>query len=218
MSRAQATGLRSRFEPTSDATILVALDRAERHDGPNPWDETGVYWNRLLEHLGFRRAAGPTRALRPRIEALIDAGLIVKTRNRGRERWGLTNLGRERVAQASEDGEADLPDSPQRREWKRAHLEASERIESIRQRVGSELHDALKLFEDGDGADSDAWYDVADRLKVECRRLGGATFCLHEWDEPDDEHPDLDDRSALNLRVRAGTSALFQDEAGERGE
>jgi hypothetical protein len=215
MSRAQETGLRSHFEPTSDATILVALHRAERHDGPNPWDETGVYWNSLLAHLGFRRAAGSTRALRPRIEALIDAGLIVKTRNRGRERWGLTDFGRERVAQAREDGEADLPDSPQVREWKRAHLEATERIESIRQRVGSELQDALKLFEAGDG-DSDAWYDVAGRLKVACRRLGGATFCLHEWDEPDDEHPDLDDTSALNLRVRAGTSSLFRDERGDR--
>jgi hypothetical protein len=214
MTRAQETGLRSRFEPTSDATILVALDRAERHDGPNPWDETGVYWSQLLAHLGFRRAAGPTRALRPRIEALIDAGLIVKTRNRGRERWGLTDFGRERVAQAREDGEADLPDSPQLREWKRARLEATERIESIRQRVGSELQDALKLFEAGDG-DSDAWYDVAGRLKVACGRLGGATFCLHEWDEPDDEHPDLDDMSALNLRVRAGTSALFRAKRGD---
>jgi len=213
MSRAQETGLRGRFEPTSDTTILVALDRAERHDGPNPWDETGVYWNSLLAHLGFRRAAGPTRGLRPRVEALIDAGLIVKTRNRGRERWGLTDFGRERVAQAREDGEADLRDSPQRREWRRAHLEAADRIESIRQRVGSELQDALKLFEAGDG-DSTAWYRVAERLKVECRRLGGATFCLHEWDEPDDEHPDLDDRSALNLRVRACTSALFRGAEG----
>jgi len=50
--RPGSAGLR-RFEAVSDATILVALDRAERHERPNPWNETGAYWIYLVDHLGF---------------------------------------------------------------------------------------------------------------------------------------------------------------------
>jgi hypothetical protein len=213
MTRAEATGLRS-FEPVSDALILVALDRAERHERPNPWDETGVYWTRLLTHLGFVRNSWTTRRLRPQVEALIDAGLIRRTRNAGRVRWGLTDAGAIRATQARLDGEAALPDSPQRWEWQRGRTEAERQLDSIRGQVASGLQDALKLL-DARKADSDDWYDLADRLGRECRRLGGATFCLHEWDEPDDEHPDLDLESTANWEVRRGLSGLFQQDAKE---
>lgn len=204
----------STFEPLSDALILVALDRAERHQRPNRWRETGVNWTRLVVHLGFLPRSGTTRKLRPQVQALIDAGLVRRTRNAGRVRWGLTEAGAMRVAQARIDGEADLPDSPQRYRWLRGRSEATENIESIRERLGSELRDALRLL-DGGKADSEDWYGVAERLGRGCRRLGGATFCLHEWDEPDDEHPDLDDESQANWEVRRGLSGLFQQDAKE---
>ena len=127
-------GLR-RFEPVSDTLILVALDRAERHARPNPWRETGVYWRPLVEHLGFLHAPWTTRKLRPQLEALIDAGLVTRTKNKGRVRWGLTDAGAMRVAQARIDGEAVLPDSPRRREWQEKRSEAKEQIESIRERL-----------------------------------------------------------------------------------
>jgi len=113
-----------------------------------------------------------------------------------------------RVAQARLDGEADLPDSPQRREWQHARSEAEEQIESIRKRLGDELRGALRLL-DSETSDGTAWYEAAERLTRECRRLGGATFCLHEWDVPDDEHPDLESDSAANRRVREALSGLF---------
>jgi hypothetical protein len=213
MRRAESAGLRS-FEPVSDVMILVALDRAERHERPNPRNETGVHWTRLLAHLGFVHNSWTTRKLRPQVEALIDAGLVRKTRNAGRVRWGLTDVGAMRATQARLDGEAALPDSPQRREWQRGRAEAERQIDRIRERLARALHGALAIL-DGGKADSDDWFDLADRLRRECRRLGGATFCLHEWDEPDDEQPDLDVESRSNWEVRRGLSALFQQDPKE---
>jgi hypothetical protein len=218
MTRPDYAGLRS-FEPVSDVLILVALDRAERHERSNPWDETGVYWARLLTHLGFVHNSWTTRRLRPQVEALIDAGLVRRTRNAGRVRWGLTDAGAMRVAQARLDGEGALPDSPQRWEWQRGRAEAARQFDCIRERIARALQGALEMLDSGK-ADSDDWYDLGDRLARECRRLGGATFCLHEWDEPDDEHPDLDVESRANREVRRGLSGLFRQDAEEvlRGE
>jgi hypothetical protein len=206
MSRPRPADLRS-FEPVSDALILIALDRAERHVHPNRRSETGVYWRPLVEHLGFAHNSWTTRKLRPRVEALIAAGLVTRTRNAGRIRWGLTEAGALRVAQARIDGEAVLPDSPQRRAWRRGRAEAGEQIDSARERLGGGLREALKLLDSGK-PDSEDWYDLAERLSRECCGLGGATFCLYEWDEPDDEHPDLDYESPANCEIRRGLSRL----------
>ena len=45
------------------------------------------------------------------------------------------------------------------------------------------------------GAGSDVWFELAERLRASARSLGSATYCLHEWAEPDDERPDIDDHS-----------------------
>jgi hypothetical protein len=214
MTRAESAGLLRSFEPVSDALILVALDRAERHERPNPRNETGVVWTRLLVHLGFVHNSSTTRRLRPQVEALIDEGLVRRTRNAGRVRWGLTDAGAMRATQTRLDGEGALPDSPQRWEWQRGRAEAERQIDHIRERVARALRGALAILDAGK-ADSDAWYDLADLLGHECRRLGGATFCLREWNEPDDEHPDLDLESTTNWEVRRGLSGLFQQDAKE---
>ena len=195
-----------RYEPVSDAVILVALDRAERYEYPNPWSEKGVYWTTLIAHLGFVRDSWTTRSLRPQFQALTDAGLIVRTQNARRVRWSLTDAGAVAATQARLDGRALLPDSPVRRQWQRARSEAAEQIEGIRARVGDELRQALALLDAG--GDSAAWYRASERLSRECRRLGGAVFCLDEWDEPDDEHPDCDRESQANSRVREAMLAL----------
>jgi hypothetical protein len=196
-----------RYEPVVDTVILLALDRAERHAPPNPRREPGVYWPRLVEHLGFVGNSWTTRRLRLQVDALIDAGLIVKTSNAGRVRWGITDAGAMRVAQARIDGEGVLPASPQRRHWQRARREAEEQIEDVRKCLGSELREALKLFENGSG-ESASWYEVGQRLARDCGRFAAATFCLHEWEEPDEEHPDLDLGSMTNARVREAVRAL----------
>jgi hypothetical protein len=203
---ARSDSERRHYEPISDAVILVALDRAERYEYPNPWSEKGVYWTTLIEHLGFVPGSWTTRRLRPQVQALIDAGLIARTQNARRIRWSLTDVGAVAATQARLDGQVSLPDSPLRRQWRRARSEAAEQSEEIRARLGDELRHALALLDAG--GDSAAWYRASDRLSRECRRLGGAVFCLEEWDEPDDEHPDCDRESQANSRVREALSAL----------
>jgi hypothetical protein len=195
-----------RYEPVSDAVILVALERAERYEYPNPWSEKGVYWTTLIAHLGFVRDSWTTRRLRPQFQALTDACLIVRTQNARRVRWSLTDAGAVAATQARLDGQAPLPDSPVRRQWQRAHSEAAEQIEGIRARVGDELRQALALLDAG--GDSCAWYRASERLSRECRRLGGAVFCLYEWEEPNDDHPDRNRGPSANSRVREALSAL----------
>jgi hypothetical protein len=192
-----------KYEPVSEETILLAIGRAERYAEANPWNETGVYWRPITEHLGVVHSPATTRKLRPQVEALIDAGLVVKTRKRGRERWGLTDTGRERAAQAGER----LPASPARLEWKAARQAAAEVVESIREQLAEDLREASRLLDTG-GSDSD-YYDMAENIAREATRLGGALFCLNDWPEPDDEHPDVDGSSPLNVRVRAALSGLF---------
>jgi hypothetical protein len=38
-------------------------------------------------------------------------------------------------------------------------------------------------------------FEVADRLRSTCRRLGSARHCLYEWAEPDDKRSDADDHT-----------------------
>jgi hypothetical protein len=43
------------------------------------------------------------------------------------------------------------------------------------------------------GAGSDVWFELAEELRAAARRLGSATYCLHEWMEPSDARADIDD-------------------------
>lgn len=203
---------RATYEPVSDETVLLALDRAERYAKENPWRETGVYWRALTEHLGVVHSPATTRRLRPQVEALIDAGLIVKTRNRGRERWGLTGTGRELAARARKEG-VKLPASPVYLEWQAAREGAAEAIESIRERLAEDLREGRGLLSTEGVEDSDC-YDAAENIAREARRLGGALFCLNDWPEPDEEHPDVDHSSTQNVRIRAALNSLFRSEGG----
>src|SRR5664279_2463756 len=59
----------------------------------------------------------------------------------------------------------------------------------------------------GSSPGSDAWFELAERLQRAARRLGSATYCLHEWMEPDDDRADIDDHVSpadltLNPRER----------------
>jgi hypothetical protein len=144
--------------------------------------------------------------LRPQVQALIDSGHIVRTHNAQRVRWSLTEAGAVAATQARLSGEVSLPESPLHRQWRRACAEAAAQIEAVRARLRDQLRVALALVDNG--GDSSAWYETADKLSRECRRLGGAVFCLDEWNEPDDEHPDREGEWPLNSRIRDAMSAL----------
>lgn len=77
--------------------------------------------------------------------------------------------------------------------------------------MGSALDDARRLL-DSDEGDSDAWKAAGKRLARACDRLRAAVFCLREWPEPDDAHPDLDPHSDLNRKLAGVARALRGDE------
>ncbi len=178
-----------RFEAVSDDVVLAAVGRAERH---REREGKGVMMSDIAEHLGFIHGSWTTRRLRPQIEALIAAGLLVRSRRHGVVIWGLTSSGRRRVERVG--GSVVLPTSPQHRVWRRAQTMAVERIDGLRVQVRGVLEETAVALNAG-GVRSDAWFELAERLQWTCWQLGSATYCLLEWAEPDDTRADVDDRT-----------------------
>jgi hypothetical protein len=200
------------FEPVSDALVLAALDRAERHS-PHGRDG-GVSWNTLLAHLGFVHTAGTTRKLRPQADALIADGLVETAKRNGMPVLRLTRKGRARLARARRTRTAlDLPEAPQHRLWRKRRAAAGAYIDSARNQLASTLDEASRLFAEG-GGDSDAWFALGERLRAHAHKFASATYQRNEWPEPDDTRPDLDEdmlggdprigrRSVLRVREAA---------------
>jgi len=179
-----------RFEPVFNTVVLAAIDRAERH---RERLSEGVMMSHIAEHLGFVPSAWTTRNLNPQLKALIDAGLLERSRRHGLPMIGLTDGGRKRLARARRAGEPlSLPEAPQHREWRNTRSAAAERIGALSGQVRRTLNDASILL-DAETGRSDEWFEVADRLHRECGQLGSVTYCLYEWAEPNDANADVDD-------------------------
>ena len=88
-------------------------------------------------------------------------------------------------------GAVGLPESPRRREWRRARLAAAQELPRFRSRLAQALAEAERMLAAGPrGATSSAaWLALGRRLEGDCRRLGSAWHCLHEWPEPDEDAP-----------------------------
>jgi hypothetical protein len=180
-----------RVEAVSDALVLAAVERTERH---REREGEGVMMSDIAEHLGFVHGSWTTRRLRPQLEALIAEGSLARSRRHGTVVWELTDAGRgrlNRIRLAAEVGE--LPEAPQHRAWRHARATAGERIDGFRAEAREAVEEAAMLL-DVEGAPSDAWFGVAERLQAACWRVGSATHCLREWREPEDARPDVDDR------------------------
>jgi hypothetical protein len=168
--------------PIPDATILAAVDRAARHSG-----RPGASIRVILEHLGLPPR---TRRVRPRLREFAGSGVLATVRVHGTQRWSLAPKGRQQL-RAAHDGE--LPESPQHRHWRAARTLAEREIGAFRSATTDTLTDAAALLEECPS--SDDWFEIADRLQNEARRLGSATYCLTEWTEPSDDRADNDDLS-----------------------
>jgi hypothetical protein len=180
-----------RFEPVSGALVLATIERAECH---REREREGVMMSDMAEHMGFVHGSWTTRRLRPQLDALIAEGLPARSRRHGAVVWELTDDGRGRLEQLRRAGEVgDLAESPQHRAWRHACATAGERIEGFRAQSREAVEEAAMLL-DAEGAPSDAWFGVAERLQAACWRVGSATHWLQEWREPDDARPDVDDR------------------------
>jgi len=192
------------YKPVSDAVVLAALDRAQRHS-THGYDR-GVLWSDLAEHLGFVHSAPTTFKLRPRVSRLRAASLVEHRKASGFTLWRLTSDGRKQLAKARQKREdLTLPEAPQHRLWREAQATAAERIDGLRAQMRGTLSQASKLL-DSDGGDSDAWFDLRSRFVSRCERLGAATYSLREWREPDEGHADLDDTSERHSDSRRNLS------------
>jgi hypothetical protein len=76
---------------------------------------------------------------------------------------------------------------------------ARERIDGFRQALRGSLAEAGALL-GAERVPSDAWFDLAERLRKACWQLGSASYCLHEWAEPDDSCADTDEETRFRGR------------------
>jgi hypothetical protein len=163
-----------------DLTVLAAIDRAERHRG-----RPGVPVWLIFEHLGIPRRS---RRVRAQLQSLVQDGAIEQRRAHGVDVWVLVPNGHRRLRRA---GRVDLPESPQHRDWRNARTIAAQEIERFRGTLHDTIIEASALLNDTPG--SDAWFELAERIRGAARLLGSATYCLHEWMEPSDDRADIDD-------------------------
>jgi hypothetical protein len=181
-----------RTDPPSDGLVLAAVERAALHRGR---DTRAVPVWAIFEHLGISRRSADARHVRIRLDVMHAAGWIALSRQHGVQAWELTRAGtrhlrRERRAA----GIPQLPESPQHSAWRNARTSAEQEIERFRGSLREHLDEASQLLDANPPADSDAWFEIAERLHRSCRRLGSASYCLREWSEPDDARADIDDR------------------------
>jgi hypothetical protein len=201
------------YMPVSDALVLAAMDRAQRHN-PHGY-EAGVSWSTLVEHLGFVHSSATTRKLRPQVTQLVAAGLVETRKPRGYPVWRLTSDGRKQLANARRKREAlELPESPQHRVWRDARATAARRLDGLREQLRRSVTEASTLLE-GDGGDSDAHFRLRFRIGSQLERLGAVVYCLHEWPEPDDARPDLDHDSKYS-EYRRNPHTGEAEECGDR--
>lgn len=178
----------------SDALILAAIERAERH---MVRQERGALYGMVVDHLGLPRHSGTGRRFRPRLKELEDTGIVQSFRQHSCVVWTLTPKGQKRLKDA---GPVTLPESPQHRVWRESRSKAIERMAGFRKELRDALRDARALLGDRE-APSSAWFELGERLQRACSLIGSATHCSREWPEPSDDEPDVDKGPWLGRRT-----------------
>ena len=171
-----------------DELILAALGRAIRHRGGERYPPAGP----IYAHLDIPSRSGSARHVYRRLLALAAAGVLERSRRLDFTVWSLTSTGKRRLSRALRAGIVELPESPQHRAWRDARTLAAREIDRIRDELIDTLTDAMELAERE--SPSDRLFEIAARSHSGCRRLASAIYCLNEWAEPDDAHPDIDER------------------------
>lgn len=101
--------------------------------------------------------------------------------------------GQRELASAREAGQVgELPESPQHRDWRLARDAAAEHIDGFRKLLSTALEEAATAAGAYTAPPSARWFELGERLAAAFWLVGSATYCLEEWVEPDDAHPDTD--------------------------
>ena len=186
----------------AEGVLLSAVKRAEHH---KRGEGEGVLLATIVEHLGLRHYSWTTRRVRPQLEALIDAGLLARFRRHGLVLWKLTPAGRRRASPYSA-----LPESPQHQRWREARTLAEQENE----RAWTALLDAVEAAEDllnrplSASPPSAAWLSIGERVRGASRLLASVTYCLREWQEPQDARADVVPVGEAELRSTGGWDRL----------
>jgi hypothetical protein len=171
----------------SDELLLAAIERAERHGA-----RRGVPLALVKEHLGLPSGSWSSHQLRPQRDRLEATGLIEQFRTCGVLVWSLTDSGHRRLATVRRSRAIPLlPEAPQHRAWREARAAAGEHVDEFREELRRVLGDATGLLDADETASSDTWQAIGQRLKHACGRMESASYCLHEWQEPDDSRTDI---------------------------
>ncbi|HTW41029.1 MAG TPA: hypothetical protein VMD79_01795 [Solirubrobacteraceae bacterium] len=191
-----------------DELVLAALERAARHQAR----ETPAVpaWT-LLEHLAIPRRSAAARHVSARLAAMQASGWVQRSRRHGAPTWELTAAGERQLRRARDSGAlAALPESPQHRTWRIAHTAAEQEIERFRADLRRRLERAAQLLDARERPHSDSWLELGEELQHACRRLASASYCLHEWAEPDDARADIDEH------IEPGDEALDAPQRAQR--
>jgi hypothetical protein len=168
--------------------VLAALARAELHRGA---PEGAVPAWAILAHLGLPRRSRAAREAAGVLAQLRSAGAVRTDRRHGVEVWSVTPAGRALLHNSSPEACA-LPESPQHRAWRGARTLAREEVGRLRSALRESLREAEEMLRGERPQRSEDWFALAGRLQRRAWTLGSATYCLHEWEEPDDRSADLD--------------------------
>ncbi len=174
----------------SDELVLAAIERAGRH---HPRGDTAIPAWAILDHLAVRQRSASARHVHTQLDLLRETGWLERSRRHGVPTWELTDKGRDRVRLAlGAGGDPQLPESPQHRAWRTARASAEQESERFRASLRERLEQAICRLDARERALSDDWFELAHELQRACWRLASASYCLHEWVEPDDAHADID--------------------------
>jgi hypothetical protein len=115
-------------------------------------------------------------------------------RQRGINAWGITEQGRHWLDAVRRAGDlGDLPEAPQHRQWRRARAAAAERIDDFRADLSRAVDSTQQLLSATDRmVTSGEWFALSEQLREASWRLGSATYCLSEWQEPSDAAADIE--------------------------
>lgn len=176
-----------------EGNVLAAVRRAQLHlDG-----DEGVSISQIKAHLGLPHNGWTTQRLRPTLDALVAAGLLSYSWRRSKDWWAITPTGRRQASPFRE-----LPESPQHRRWREAHVLAEQEGERVWTGVLAVVEEAEQFVSNPPEPTplSSAWLALGKRLEAACSRMASVTYCLHEWREPDDSKADIEPQSQWGLR------------------
>jgi hypothetical protein len=199
-------------EAIPDDLVLAAVERAERHR-----ERRGAPLYLIKEHLAAPKRSGRARRANALVLTLAEAGLLEHFREHSMDFWTLSDSARRRLRRAKGVAES-LPESPQHERWRAAHTLAERELDGYRERLRAVLAETTALLDAAsEGATaSEEWFELGRRLDRHMRRVGAATHCLHEWQEPTDDVADMEGHRERGRR--SYRSWRFVDEEDAREE